>query len=945
MAEPIRFYKGEETRIIKEGYSEINYSLFKGQYYKALNEIGMFLNANSGKDNNIFAFLGDRGTGKTSCMESAAQILMDINENTNRDENIEENNQNIIAKKNFLVLDFIDPTTFNDDTNIMDVVIGTLFENFKKYVTSHCPKPCGNKDDDYERKKHSVLVKFQEVRRCIKYIGNTKCLYEQDDDISQMSDLSSVVKLKTLIKELTDAYLEFFKKDVLVIKVDDVDLQTKYAYTMVDQIRKYFMHENIIILMAVKIEQLSYTIQLENAKNYKELLDRQLLTNSDIIEMAARYLLKLIPIGHRISMPTFEFYAKSPLIYYEKRSDLKPKAEWSSIKYMITELIFKKCRFLFYHSKGTISPIVPRNLRELRHLFAMLYSMDDYCKKAKGVYDYQRENQLQFLSYLNTTWVQNNIDADDYKFIYSLLSIKDSSSINKIVLKLLNEKYKKSILGSIKYVIKEPHGSSQGSTYFLDTTKEADMFPEIFDEKTVPYNISIADVYLVLDFIKQRVSSKSDKMLIFFIETFYSIKLYSYYNEMTQIISKSKESETDIQRKYELDIDESIRNNEVIDEYSNYEILVGGSFLNTGYISLLPIEQSTNLPRDRRAISFDTLQIYAQEVISAPSVNIKKLHVVEFFALCISRPIDAQGESVNKQYRVYDDLYYDFSHNRRTNKVLFDLGSFFFNIVNAKRAYNRLHPQLFEIALQCKESLISKIYESCQSQRKGYALEHALLSCATIRNYEIFNDFVQSIRFSKYRRSVASSNVRNIEAFFNLVSGYIIKIYDKRKNPYFIDNETNVEASIHEVDFDFSLSETPEQIELIPNDISFKYAKEVSKILSGMDDVLFDSVFSDGVVYKDDKKAKKTRKVEVKIDFAEFIPKKIMEIMPKSYDFALYTFKRRVRECCKTIFATRPEVKQAWNSMSMFKGDLRHKRIDRQQARIILEEFKQKYNL
>ncbi|MCQ2360479.1 MAG: hypothetical protein MJ009_03225 [Paludibacteraceae bacterium] len=960
MSEPIRFYKGEETRIIKEHYSEIEHSLFKGQYYKALNEIGMFLNANSGKDNNIFAFLGDRGTGKTSCMESVAQILMDIDENTKRDENIEESNQNIIAKKNFLVLDFIDPTTFNDDTNIMDVVIGTLFEEFKRYVTNNCSKPCGNKDDDYERKKHSVLVKFQEVRRCIKYIGNTKCLYEQDDDISQMSDLSSVVKLKSLIKELTDAYLEFFKKDVLVIKVDDVDLQTKYAYTMVDQIRKYFMHENIIILMAVKIEQLSYTIQLENAKNYKELLDRQLLTNSAIIEMAARYLLKLIPIGHRISMPTFEFYAKSPLEYYEVRDDSKPEETWTSIKYVITELIFKKCRFLFYHSKGTISPIVPRKLRERRHLFAMLYTMDDFYKEGMTVYNHQKENQLQFLNYLNTTWVQNNINAIDYRIVENLLDVKDAANINKIVLRLLKDKYNDSILSKTKHMF-EVMNQVVGDEQVVNDEKEIDLFSEILEQKNVSYNISIADVFVVLNFIKQRVSSSSDKMLVFFIETYYSIKLYNYYNEMTPKADANEKSEKEQQLKYELEINELIRNREAVDNFSNYEILVGGSFLNTEYISLLPIEQSTKLPRDRREISLDKLKQYAQEAISEPGRNQKKLQLVEFFALGISRLLDAQGKKVNDLYRMNSELYYDFSYRKTHKKALFDLGSFFFNIVNIERAYNRIHPQLFDTAIHRGESLLVNILESCMMQRDEYTKGHALLSCTAIRNYEILNDFVYRIQFNKFKRSPSSSNVNNLKRFFNLVAIYNIKIYDKHENPYYKIDE--VGQSVKEEDFDIdemnldtfalydpdfydkNILEATTKSAFLPNLITFKYAKEVSKVLSNIDDKLFDSVFSEGIVYKDGKKAKKARKVEVKIDFAEFIPKKIMEIMPKAYEFALYTFKRRVRECCKTIFAKRPEVKQAWNSMSIFKGDLRHQRIDRQQARIILEEFKQKYNL
>ena len=37
-------------------------------------------------------------------------------------------------------------------------------------------------------------------------------------------------------------------------------------------------------------------------------------------------------------------------------------------------------RYLFYNSKGAVSPIVPNNLRSLRHLIGMLYDMKDVYK-------------------------------------------------------------------------------------------------------------------------------------------------------------------------------------------------------------------------------------------------------------------------------------------------------------------------------------------------------------------------------------------------------------------------------------------------------------------------------------------------------------------------------------------------------------------------------------
>lgn len=76
---------GEETRPVIEDIIfplEKNESLFAEQYKKVFEEINRFLSLQSDKReehnediNNIMAFIGERGSGKTSCMMSVAKSL------------------------------------------------------------------------------------------------------------------------------------------------------------------------------------------------------------------------------------------------------------------------------------------------------------------------------------------------------------------------------------------------------------------------------------------------------------------------------------------------------------------------------------------------------------------------------------------------------------------------------------------------------------------------------------------------------------------------------------------------------------------------------------------------------------------------------------------------------------------------------------------------------
>lgn len=901
MAEPIRFYKGEETGIVHESYSNRNSSLFKDQYFKALSEISAYLSAGSDKDsneNNIFAFIGDRGTGKTSCMESVAQMLCDIHLENESSGIFKKSNtiyQEAIENKSYFILDTIDPTIFERNINILDVVIGVLFERVQQKI--ECSDRSFSSIEEYEKSKQDLFDAFQKVKECLKFIKKPELLISDDDDISLIADMASVSRLKNQMESLTDKFLAFFKSDVLVIAIDDIDLQSEHAYDMVEQLRKYFMFKNVIILMAFKYEQMLEVLAREFTKDYSVLIQTNQLTISSIEEMAAKYLTKLVPINHRIILPTSNMYLDRGLNYYINRKDTLAKESWVTIKSAVVSLIFQKCRFLFYNTKGEISPIVPRNLRELRHLFTMLYEMTDYYPdEEQPSYDFRINNKAQFLGYFYSTWVNNHINYQDHKIVNIIKNLNDSSVINKTVLKLLNDKYKDTALKG-RY--------------------SQNLFPEILAEDNLSYNVSIADVFVIVDCIKKFITSFDDKMLVFFVETYYSFKLYEYYDELTE---KASQAESEEERNERL-INNSIRKKAVVDNFSNYAILAGGRFINPEYNNLLPIEQETKKTRDYRPISFDLLKKYAQEVISAEEMTVdmvQKMRIVEFFALCISRVLQAGDSTTNTKYRTLDELSYDFSQSNQNITVQFDLGAFFFNIADIRSAYNKIDLRLFGIASNRIESLYTLFTEGCKIQRDGYEAEHALLSCVCIRNYEILTDFVYYIQFNRLRRSPSKSNIENLKAFFNKVALYRIFNYDKHNN---------------------------KKGEKVPNAISFKYAAIISSVLYSLNEdgeKIFESIFN---INDADEDTKMRNLAPGRVTLDTFDIEKLMKLLPDRDEFSLHTLRRRVRDCCDPLFRNNRNLAHAWLYADVFKNGITGKKISREDALKVLVEFKNTYEL
>ena len=261
--------------------------------------------------------------------------------------------------------------------------------------------------------------------------------------------------------------------------------------------------------------------------------------------------------------------------------------------------------------------------------------------------------------------------------------------------------------------------------------------------------------------------------MLFFVESLYSIKLYHYYDEVTETEAADESTNAAI--------DNTIKRLDELEGVSNYEKLVGGAFFNPNLLRLLPAENRTNLLRSYRVVDIRPLRIIIGKCLAGEDVDDLEFQMVEFFALTLSRRLEGKAKgSIAPFYRLVSEVYYR-TDLQKSQKAVFDLGSFFVSITNIENAYCRIHPDLFRLATERDSSLLNKMKQlTIEKYELGAEYDNTrFLSWCAIRNAVILQELGNSFSYVRTGRTQSSDQVELLRDFFVQVSSFFIKTYDK----------------------------------------------------------------------------------------------------------------------------------------------------------------------
>lgn len=799
--EPIIFRQGEENGIVIER-KDFDHSIMQNQYQQAINIFHRLwsqqqilikkLGSSQRHQNdiwidnqfsNVIAFCGDRGEGKSSCMASFATMLTDKDAQIEAKKvlnfpNDDNDNDLMLSPEKIEWLDVIDPAFFDDEHNLLELLLGRICIKAQEKSKSDCEKDGSNA---YKHRK--LMEQLEVVKRCITTMTpkKDKPLY---DSIEEISELAAGMRLKTELQTLFACYLDFVGKECLLICIDDLDLNISQGYKMSEMLRKYLINPYCIILVSVKVEQLIDIIATE----HKHLVKDTEISWEQCKLMAQKSVAKLLPRGNRVVMPSFDEISERDLIILDENG--KKLGDSAPVKESVVQMIFQKTGYVFYNTRY-LSPIIPANLRSLRHLLATLISLPDARDEN---WDDDETGREVFKDYFFGTWVEANLNPKDNAFAQQLADYDDLSTLNAFIVEYFAKRIKED--EKIEFKPEKEAGKGKSNAGKKKTSSEQDdddeddidevalkeeyiqLYNNITNRSNTATNISYGDVMYVLWLINGISLNQDIQKLIFFIKTVYSMRLYACYNIISEEPTETKPSNLypptpDVEK--EIHIHQADRWYEHVNQVQR---LVNGAYFTYPQSGFLPMTKDKKY-RDRSTINFDVLKKWLKEEIKIAYNKETKsfepdktllLKVCELMALYIVRTTISKEKEKELGYnRIAKVPPHLWQFSDTAHYAIIDFLQPFYSLCNIEYAYRRFDNimgvegsdstySLYNIALNTKDSLLNQLYNSSFVKKEDdekiteekifWRKQHSLISDSVIRisdvQWAIYDELLRS---------------------------------------------------------------------------------------------------------------------------------------------------------------------------------------------------------
>lgn len=305
-------------------------------------------------------------------------------------------------------------------------------------------------------------------------------------------------------------YLTFIKPDkddkaCLIIPIDDFDLNIKAVADMAEQIRKYLMIPNVVILMAADMKQLADAKEQSVRKDFEILIKANSMSESPK-SITAKYILKLIPDERRLQLPQIIDNAlnlKIALI------DEKGNAKHSdNIQDLLLELLYTNSGLLFTKQKNRIHNIIPLNLRGLITWFSFL---------TKQKMKHSLSSLKEFSIFFSSNYCQDLLDKSYYAS-YQIIEKAPNEILHTIIIDELRKTLKGSGIrnGLLQNIFKD------AETPPTEALKEIKL---ILESGNYSHNVSLGDIIFLLKTIEKYNYNSDLLRFIFCLKTLLSIRL------------------------------------------------------------------------------------------------------------------------------------------------------------------------------------------------------------------------------------------------------------------------------------------------------------------------------------------------------------------------------------------------------------------------------------
>lgn len=400
--------------------------------------------------NNVIAFMGNRGTGKTSTMLSFLCALKNYPENKStqifpcQSINFEPSEKYKIQHARFVALNCIDAGALSSCDDIIEIILARMLNVLRNSVSTPCYHS-GIAPGQQEQLRE-LYQKFDSLFRNLRYLksGKLNSIPEGESALRTLQNLSSSQSVIREFSCLVEKYLDFFDRtqsenqcnkmnmSFLVISLDDIDQCGGFdkdssagldVYTLLEKIYDYLMIPRVVVLVTSTEQLLRHGclthLEIKYRLNEKNISCRTFATekNEQLQQLTTQFIAKVLPTYHHINMPEFQnslwsgtdgFNKIYMSITKNQAEELVGEGTTLNTKDFALKLIAKRTG-VFYDAKGIkVHFFEQRNLRNVHDFLKVLESMDSETINADKVVS----NRKALIEYISGTFYLDKLRND-----------------------------------------------------------------------------------------------------------------------------------------------------------------------------------------------------------------------------------------------------------------------------------------------------------------------------------------------------------------------------------------------------------------------------------------------------------------------------------------------------------------------------------------------------
>lgn len=405
--------------IQKEEKENFGNSFFKEIYDQAKNLTKVIIDENRRFDDseeiylqktadmqNIIAFIGRRGTGKTSAMLTFAEYL------AKGCTYMEDEYQDLYYENKFFVLQYVDTSAIYKGEDFFEILLFRMLQYLKNFSESNLSYNNQRVNAELDDLKGNIARVYSH------YVNLRQDKFDDSASFSRMEAYISKHDVRHEFRILVSEFNEFLsnysssnrnKKGFLVLCIDDIDMSRQDHLQLLQCLHQYFMIPGVIVYITLNFNILTANLK----KSFYESMSINVSKEQEYLlslsaEQTNDFLKKIIPSDMRITMPSWKKYDYKQLSdnkiilknsNMNKKIDLKKifpnldGCDWClsedrvddiSPKLFIMKLLADRTK-IFLDSKGYKHHFMePDSLRNLYDIFYLLYNMQNICGKDKN---------------------------------------------------------------------------------------------------------------------------------------------------------------------------------------------------------------------------------------------------------------------------------------------------------------------------------------------------------------------------------------------------------------------------------------------------------------------------------------------------------------------------------------------------------------------------------